>query len=1048
MSLLYVIRLHQSPDFTGDEALYAIAGRSIADHGDIAWGTPVFVHPPGYFLLAGLWLKLFTHGGSDVLGDIYALRSLSALLSCLAAALAGALAAALASPRIRVFSCIAVTLLVALNPISVRFGRMVLIEPMALCLGLAAVLLAWRVRRSRTALYIASVGLVGGLALLTKSVTAFIIVTPLVTALLSRLLSRWKLVDGGARRGIRREFGALAVAGGIWLAFPMWAAFNGEALGFLSEQTISIRRLLGLLQLSGLNRPGVSAIASLLGTLGQYAGAYLLLLAGGLSLICAVLRARPWSERTVYLLTYCTLAFATVGYNVLFGQSNEQLLFYAFPAAAIAVVAVRESTRGAGAGPRTARHLGRVVVALVLVAVAASGYSWVRYQLVTPDDGTVATRDFIASQVPACAVVNASGDQFRWGYVVRTNPVAAYHSGPEALAAGVHVFILSTKDSQFLYGNSNPALDAWVRGAGTELFGIRTHTYGDLSVWRVGDLPRNGTTAGCAMPLPGAVDNARMAPFLATLLTAVALLIAVTSVLLRRRRPTSAGPTTDNSAGDNRVGDTTTPEELPVTETEPPDGPTSAGRKPVRAAWLTAALGLSAVVNYAYTLLLTHGLAPAEYAVFAAGQGILLILGTVGAVAVPWVLAREIVLQDGHPDRQRAAVNLAFWINVGAGAVLAAAVAGVTLSFGSPATAIVMAATTFLLAVGSTALGFLQGTQNVILLGALVLGEFAVKLVVGAALVFVFGLGGTAALSAATVGALVPLAGCILTCRPAIGRPRRVSLSPGLWRAAGRIGGLQSIVALFTAVDTVLVAALASTHAMAGLYQAAATLGRSPLFISVALATAVFPVLMANRGSVTHRADAIRTLAIASIFLLVALSTVPERVVGLVFPAEFVSLQHWLPIVALLGVGLAAMNLVTSFVQTEDRVGSAQKRLALGFVAHVALLVAGAEVFGVIGLAWGAVIGVWVTAALLAVLSTERRAVVVAARQIATVRNGLVLGALVAGLALVEQPFIWLACAAVGGLAACFVAFPELAGLVSRERRRPEDAVVDAELTR
>lgn len=463
-----------------------------------------------------------------------------------------------------------------------------------------------------------------------------------------------------------------------------------------------------------------------------------------------------------------------------------------------------------------------------------------------------------------------------------------------------------------------------------------------------------------------------------------------------------------------------------MTRTAPDATASTAGRRPVRAAWLTLAMGGSAVANYAYSLLLTYGLAPADYAVFAAGNGVLLVLGTFGAVAVPWVLAREIVVQAAHPDRQRAAVNLAFWINVGAGAVLACAVAAVTLTFGSPPTALVMAATTFLLAVGSTALGYLQGTQRVTLLGFVLLGEFAVKLGSGVVLVFVLDLGATASLLAGTLGALVPFAAC-LTCLRAIGRPRRVRLSHGLWRAAGRIGSVQIVVALFTALDTVLVAALAATRAGAGPYQAAAALGRAPLFVSVAVSTAVFPALLAHRGDHRRRADALWTLAVVSVVAVIAMASVPAAAVELVFPAEFGALAGWLPVVTLGGAGVGMLNMLTTFLQTEDRIRAAQAILAAGFVLHAALLVAGAQYAGLSGLAWGGVIGVWCTVALLAALPTERAAVGTLARRVAAPRIALALAALAAVLVVVDHPVAWLACAVVAAVGACLVAFPELA---------------------
>jgi hypothetical protein len=92
--------------------------------------------------------------------------------------------------------------------------------------------------------------------------------------------------------------------------------------------------------------------------------------------------------------------------------------------------------------------------------------------------------------------------------------------------------------------------------------------------------------------------------------------------------------------------------------------------------------------------------------------------------------------------------------------------------------------------------------------------------------------------------------------------------------------------------------------------------------------------------------------------------------------------------------------------------------------------VAGAQLAGITGLAWGAVIGVWATVALLTALPSERVAVGMLARRIAMPRPVLLLGALTAVLVLVDQPVAWLATAVAAALAACVVAFPELTARV------------------
>jgi hypothetical protein len=60
---------------------------------------------------------------------------------------------------------------------------------------------------------------------------------------------------------------------------------------------------------------------------------------------------------------------------------------------------------------------------------------------------------FIATHLPACAAVNASGDTDKFAYLLGGRNFEYFSVGPAALADGVHYFILSPNDAAEGTGN-------------------------------------------------------------------------------------------------------------------------------------------------------------------------------------------------------------------------------------------------------------------------------------------------------------------------------------------------------------------------------------------------------------------------------------------------------------------------------------------------------------------------------------------------------------------------------------------------------------------
>ena len=77
------------------------------------------------------------------------------------------------------------------------------------------------------------------------------------------------------------------------------------------------------------------------------------------------------------------------------------------------------------------------------------------------------------------------------------------------------------------------------------------------------------------------------------------------------------------------------------------------------AGWLLIATTSAGVVNYGYALVLTHGLTPAEYAAFAAGQALLIVRATVSGAGIPWLLARELGRAPHDADRRAVVTTFA-----------------------------------------------------------------------------------------------------------------------------------------------------------------------------------------------------------------------------------------------------------------------------------------------------------------------------------------------------------------------------------------------------
>lgn len=426
---------------------------------------------------------------------------------------------------------------------------------------------------------------------------------------------------------------------------------------------------------------------------------------------------------------------------------------------------------------------------------------------------------------------------------------------------------------------------------------------------------------------------------------------------------------------------------------------------------LTVASLLVGVVNYAFSLALTHVLPIAQFAVVGAGQALLLTAGTVASTSVSWVLAQALLQARSVADR-RAALWFSVCTNLVLGVLGGAVTFALASRFASPAASVVLAAGVFGVFCSATSVGLLQGEERLGLLGAGRIGEVLVKVVAGLLLV-VAGAGAVGALGGFLAGSLLLVALGAVVARGDL-RPVRGALRlRRLWAPALGVVGVQGLVAVLTSADLVLVAVLADDPAQASTYQAAMIVSRVPLFVATALSTSVFAVVVRDPA---RSAAALRRTSLAYALLCApyaaALTVAPPPLLHVVFPSGY-SLAGVLPWTAGAGLVLGWVVLLATYVQARTLYRRSAVAQSLCLVVHVAALVAGYLLAGVPGLAAGALAGFAVTCVgLFAAVPRSWRPAFALPR---TVLLGSVVFA-VALLALRPHLIAWVALAAVVGV--------------------------------
>jgi O-antigen/teichoic acid export membrane protein len=391
------------------------------------------------------------------------------------------------------------------------------------------------------------------------------------------------------------------------------------------------------------------------------------------------------------------------------------------------------------------------------------------------------------------------------------------------------------------------------------------------------------------------------------------------------------------------------------------------------ARWYTVALLLVGLFNYVYTLVMTRLLPVGEFTTFAAGQGVLLWAAAVATASIPWVLAQALARARSEME-ENAATRFAMMACGVSGAAAAVVVGVIAAQFAGPLSTLALAASAFVIFLGQSTVGSLEGRGRMRTLSILALGDNLLKNAAGLLLVVVVGLGDTAALAAFGIGGLLRLLWWP-SLPSAAGRVWRAALANrDLWRRAAGIAGVQGLVTMLGVMDVVLVAMLPASRNMVASYQASAALSRAPLFVASAVGAAFFPLLSRRSTGGALAAGAVRMYALVALPFAAILATMPAPLLGAVFPPGYGSMAVLLRFTAIAGLAAGGVNLVTTFFQAADDFSCLWWQGA-GLAGYAAALFVGWKTGGITGLAIGSALGATFTLALLSYRLMRRQGV-------------------------------------------------------------------------
>ncbi|MFJ4284652.1 hypothetical protein ACIPY0_03300 [Paenarthrobacter nicotinovorans] len=447
-----------------DEMLYVRLGESMTSGGfPTLPDGPFFLHPPGYFMLEAIVVRVFGMTG-DIIDVTLHLRWLNSILGAVTVGLGFLLVRRLATNTAAWLTAV----LLAFEPFVLRNNSHAFLETSAMvpALGGMLILVGARVPRNRTRwfLRLAASGLLFGYAILCKDFFFICTLAPVGAAVVWKKTLHW------------REALVLAVFGFLpYGTYLLVVAVTGHFDDWLWAKTNGVVRMSGLEKSTGFTAEGSPSLVSrLIEQSGHFGTSYILL---GLCPLVGLLLcfSRHHSRRLVGLVG---LALGAAGiYSAAFGTFEEQYGYGVMVAGVLCsvlmVVEFKERY------PRMRTALSTLSVLFVVSTVVLG----LRTEL-TPDDGFARADDWIQVNLPADARVSVTNSTGQFAYMDDPR-FGIWPSAPLMQQNGASYILTQSAPTSQGYGYANPTMLAWLKQHATPMITTPGPTNGETTIWFV-----------------------------------------------------------------------------------------------------------------------------------------------------------------------------------------------------------------------------------------------------------------------------------------------------------------------------------------------------------------------------------------------------------------------------------------------------------------------------------------------------------------------------------------------------------------------------------
>lgn len=513
---LRMINLSRSFDVYYDELVYLRISQDVAQtmHLTFDGTTPVYLHPPLFFILEAAVLKVFSPAG-NVVHQIYAVRYLNATLASLSAVALFLLGRRAVNWRAGVVTAA----IFALDPFITRINSRNLLQTSAIFFVLVGYcFMLYSVDRPFSWRRALGVGVAFGAALLSNEPVAFLTLLPLGVC----FLLNWSIPRLSALLS-----GVLACL--VYAVYPLMSALDGEWAAFQDQKLTGIYRLIGLERTTGFGRPhGPSFSAAISLDLSQFGTTYALIGLGAVA-VCFLLAQRGPAVRLVGI--WGASAYLLQGYSIKFGTNEEQYFYYlivlAIPANVMAAALIVRSP-----WLKRPSHLwAHGVAAFLLFAILAwSSRAWAVTHS-TPDNGYERLSSYLEQHVPPhsriAAATLTSVVLLRYYY----DYMSGFWQTPEQVQSHHAQYVVISPGLIAKGYEGTPALRDWLAHHARLLFAFVGPSSGLLDLYRIPP----------ERPVPGDVRSGASIP---TSMTAF-ILFSQTALTFGRQRShtTSAAQT-------------------------------------------------------------------------------------------------------------------------------------------------------------------------------------------------------------------------------------------------------------------------------------------------------------------------------------------------------------------------------------------------------------------------------------------------------------------------------------------------------------------------